>query len=200
MGLLAGLGVVFVIVGDRGGAGDGGHIVMLAVVLRIWQQTRSTKATRALRKLVTSTVTVRRRADEHQEPVEREIPCEDLVPGDIVILRPGDVVAADLRIISSTDLVVDQAVLSGESLPVAKAPPATTIEPDGRAQTPLVDTAISVFPGPPWSGVRQPPWSSRPAEPPITVRLRAVRPGCVPSPASTAVCAQSAGRFFASCS
>jgi len=146
VGLLAGLGVVFMIVGDARGAVTVATMVMLAVVLRIWQQTRSTKATRALQKLITSTVTVRRRADEHHEPVEREIPCEDLVPGDIVILRPGDVVAADLRIISSTDLVVDQAVLSGESLPVAKAA-ATTIAPGGRSRTALVDTANLCFSG-----------------------------------------------------
>ena len=129
--LLAGLGVVFVIVGDLRGAVTVAVIVLLAVALRIWQQTRSVRATTALRKLVTSTVTVRRRADERQEPLEREIPLEDLVPGDIVILRPGDVVAADLRIISSTDLVVDQAVLSGESLPVSKASAGTT-KVDGR--------------------------------------------------------------------
>ena len=144
--LLAGLGVVFVIVGDLRGAVTVAVIVLLAVALRIWQQTRSVRATTALRKLVTSTVTVRRRADERQEPLEREIPLEDLVPGDIVILRPGDVVAADLRIISSTDLVVDQAVLSGESLPVSKASAGTT-KVDGRAHTPLVDTPTLCFSG-----------------------------------------------------
>src|SRR6476646_8035879 len=144
--LLAGLGVVFVIVGDLRGAVTVAVIVLLAVALRIWQQNRSVRATTALRKLVTSTVTVRRRADERQEPLEREIPLEDLVPGDIVILLPGDVVAADLRIISSTDLVVDQAVLSGESLPVSKASAGTT-KVDGRAHTPLVDTPTLCFSG-----------------------------------------------------
>jgi len=144
--LLAGLGVVFVVVGDARGAATVATMVLLAVVLRIWQQTRSVRATRALRELVTSTVTVRRRADEHQEPLEREIPFEDLVPGDIVILRPGDVVAADLRIISSTDLVVDQAVLSGESLPVSKATGGET-ESDRQSRTALVDTPNLCFSG-----------------------------------------------------
>ena len=171
--LLAGLGVVFVIVGDLRGAVTVAVIVLLAVALRIWQQTRSVRATTALRKLVTSTVTVRRRADERQEPLEREIPLEDLVPGDIVILRPGDVVAADLRIISSTDLVVDQAVLSGESLPVSKASAGTT-KVDGRARELRSSTLQPcASPGPRLSGARQPPWSSPPAEPRITVRLRA---------------------------
>jgi Mg2+-importing ATPase len=144
--LLAGLGVVFVIVGDARGAAMVATMVLLAVVLRIWQQTRSVRATRALRKLVTSTVTVRRRADERQEPMEREIPFGDLVPGDIVILRSGDVVAADLRIISSTDLVVDQAALSGESLPVSKATAGATGS-DRQSRTQLVDTPNLCFSG-----------------------------------------------------
>ena len=120
--LLAGLDAVFVAVGDARGAITVAVMITLAVLLRIWQQTRSARATRALGELVTSTATVRRRADVDYEPVNREVPLQDLVPGDIVILRTGDVVPADLRILSSTDLVVDQSVLSGESLPVSKTP------------------------------------------------------------------------------
>jgi Mg2+-importing ATPase len=56
--LLAGLGVVFIIARDARGAATVAVMVLLAVVVRIWQQTRSASATRALRKLVTSTVTV----------------------------------------------------------------------------------------------------------------------------------------------
>ena len=144
--LLAGLGVIFIIARDVRGAATVAVMVLLAVLLRIWQQTRSASATRALRKLVTSTVTVRRRANEGEDALEREIPLEDLVPGDIVILRPGDVVAADLRVVSSTDLVVDQAVLSGESLPVSKTT-AGVSEPDGRTHVLLVDTPSLCFSG-----------------------------------------------------
>ena len=96
------------------------------------------RATRALRELVTSTVTVRRRAEPDSEPLDREVPVADLVPGDVVVLRAGDVVAADVRIVSSKDLVVDQSALSGESLPVSKAA-ATGESGTGRRRPPLVD-------------------------------------------------------------
>ncbi|ORA22032.1 magnesium-translocating P-type ATPase [Mycobacterium aquaticum] len=119
--LLAGLDVVFLLVRDIRGAGIVGLMIALAVLLRLWQQTRSERATRALAELVSSTVTVRRRADDDDEPMEREVSPQDLVPGDIVLLSAGDVVAADVRLITSTDLVVDQSVLSGESLPVSKS-------------------------------------------------------------------------------
>ncbi|WP_232006035.1 magnesium-translocating P-type ATPase [Mycobacterium sp. 852013-50091_SCH5140682] len=119
--LLAGLDVVFLLVRDIRGAGIVSLMIALAVLLRLWQQTRSERATRALDDLVSSTVTVRRRADDDDEPMEREVSPHDLVPGDIVLLCAGDVVAADVRLITSTDLVVDQSVLSGESLPVSKS-------------------------------------------------------------------------------
>lgn len=45
-----------------------------------------------------------------------------LVPGDVVILRVGDIVPADLRVLEATQLACDEAVLTGESLPVAKSP------------------------------------------------------------------------------
>ena len=138
--LLAGLGVVFVVVGDARGAVTVAVMVALAVVLRVWQQTRSVRATRALRDLVTSTVTVRRRADVDQEPLDREVSLNDVVPGDVVVLHAGDVVPADLRIVSSTDLVVDQSVLSGESLPASKGPVAREKGQRDHARESVVDT------------------------------------------------------------
>jgi Mg2+-importing ATPase len=119
--LLAGLDLVFLLVRDIRGVGIVSLMIALAVLLRLWQQTRSERATRALEELVSATVTVRRRADDDDEPMEREVSPQDLVPGDIVLLGAGDVVTADVRLITSTDLVVDQSVLSGESLPVSKS-------------------------------------------------------------------------------
>ena len=119
--LLAGLGAVLVLVGDARGTFIVAVMIVLAVILRIWQQTRSIRATSALREMVTSTVTVRRRADTDQVPVDREVPVQDVVPGDLVVLQAGDVVPADLRIVSANDLVVDQTVLTGESPPAAKS-------------------------------------------------------------------------------
>ncbi|HUO38795.1 MAG TPA: magnesium-translocating P-type ATPase, partial [Mycobacterium sp.] len=119
--LLAGLGAVFTLLGDARGASIVAVMITLTVILRTWQQTRSIRAVRSLQKLVTSTAAVRRRADADHAPIEREIPVQDVVPGDVVVLRAGDIVPADLRIISAEDLVVDQAALTGESLPAAKS-------------------------------------------------------------------------------
>ena len=119
--LLAGLGAVLVIVGDARGMFIVSVMVVLAVMLRIWQQTRSIRAARALRELVTATVTVRRRAEADELPMDREVPVPDVVPGDVVVLNAGDIVPADLRIVSVSNLVVDQTVLTGESLPAAKS-------------------------------------------------------------------------------
>lgn len=139
--LLGALGVVFVIVRDAGGAITVSVMVTLAVGLRVWQHTRSVHAARALREQVRTTVTVRRRAGFGQESSDREVPIEDLVPGDVVLLSPGDLIPADLRVLTATDLLVDQAILSGESLPVRKRPPTTRSEGAGSefgADTPSV--------------------------------------------------------------
>ncbi len=60
-----------------------------------------------------------------QQPVfrdgnEKEIPVEDIVPGDIVILNAGDIVPGDCLLLESKDLFVDEAMLTGETFPVEK--------------------------------------------------------------------------------
>ncbi|TCO60849.1 magnesium-translocating P-type ATPase [Actinocrispum wychmicini] len=118
--LLTGLCVVFVVVGDVRGAVTVGAMVVLAVGLRFWQHTRSDRAVDALRARVSATATVRRRASDGHTAVTREVPVEDLVLGDVVLLVPGDVVPADVRLVSAVDLMVDQSGLSGETLPERK--------------------------------------------------------------------------------
>jgi len=54
------------------------------------------------------------------------VPAHAVVPGDLLLLASGDRVAADARVISSSGLEVDEAALTGESVPVAKAPDAPT--------------------------------------------------------------------------
>jgi Mg2+-importing ATPase len=52
----------------------------------------------------------------------REVPAEDIVPGDVIVLSAGDLVPADLMVLESRDLFVNQATLTGESFPVEKWP------------------------------------------------------------------------------
>ncbi|SCX27664.1 magnesium-translocating P-type ATPase [Mycolicibacterium fluoranthenivorans] len=119
--LLAGLDIVFAVLGDAGAAITVAAMILLAVALRLWQQGRSSRAVAALRRSIPSTMTVRRRASDGDPAVEREVPVDDVVAGDIVVLRPGDALPVDVRIVTSLDLLVDQSTLSGESLPVGKS-------------------------------------------------------------------------------
>jgi Mg2+-importing ATPase len=123
VGLLGCLGVVFAVLGDLRGAVTVAAMVSLSVAVRWWQQARTDRAVDQLRGLVTTTATVRRRVTESGRPFDREMPPSDLVPGDVVRLAPGDLVPADVRVLSAANLLVDQSVLSGESLPVRKSPP-----------------------------------------------------------------------------
>ncbi|MEU5952947.1 HAD-IC family P-type ATPase [Streptomyces sp. NPDC047525] len=100
-------------------------LVVVSGVLRTSGEHRADRSMAALRALVATTATVLRRAerdgDPQEHPQEREIPVEELVPGDVVRLGPGDLVPADVRLLRASGLSVRQAALTGESAPVPKA-------------------------------------------------------------------------------
>jgi Mg2+-importing ATPase len=91
-------------------------LVMLAigVGLRFIQESHASAAAAALQTMIRVHATVLRDG----RPVE--VPIAELVPGDVVQLAAGDMVPADLRLLSSKDLFVSQATLTGESFPVEK--------------------------------------------------------------------------------
>src|SRR6516162_9385200 len=89
-------------------------MVMLGVGLRFVQESRADAAAAKLKAMVHVSATVVR--DGQAE----EIQLRELVPGDIVQLCAGDMIPADVRLISAKDLFVAQAALTGESLPVEK--------------------------------------------------------------------------------
>lgn len=93
-------------------------MVLLSTLLRFWQEFRSNLAAEELQAMVRSTTAVLR-ADSDRA---REVPISELVPGDIVQLAAGDMIPADVRILSAKDLFVSQAMLTGESIPVEKYP------------------------------------------------------------------------------
>ncbi|PMB04115.1 magnesium-translocating P-type ATPase [Fischerella thermalis CCMEE 5273] len=95
-------------------------MVVVSGVLRFVQEYRSTQAAEKLKALVSTTATVKRRHRLDNPGEQREIPINELVPGDIIHLAAGDMIPADVRLLSSKDLFVSQAVLTGESLPVEK--------------------------------------------------------------------------------
>jgi len=98
-------------------------MVGISVLLSFTQEYRSSRAAEKLKAMVRNTATVTRQAsDGHSEQIE--VPVGELVVGDIVHLGAGDMVPADLRLLSAKDLFISQAILTGESLPVEKVAPA----------------------------------------------------------------------------
>ncbi|MFK4037096.1 HAD-IC family P-type ATPase [Nonomuraea wenchangensis] len=118
--VLLGLGLVSALIASWATAGVIVVLVLVSCLLRSNGEHRADRSTAALRKLVATTTTVRRRATKDAEPEEREIPADQLVPGDVIKLGPGDLVPADARLLRANGLTVHQAQLTGESAPVAK--------------------------------------------------------------------------------
>ncbi|HTS87476.1 MAG TPA: magnesium-translocating P-type ATPase, partial [Gemmatimonadales bacterium] len=134
IGVLAALGVVSFLTGDTKAVIVISVMVSLSAILRFAQEYRSNEAALALQAMVRTRATVERRAvDEEGElrpgSERRELPIEEIVPGDIVHLSAGDMIPADVRLLNAKDLFVSQGALTGESLPVEKvalAAPGTT--------------------------------------------------------------------------
>lgn len=89
-------------------------IILLSALLGFYDEYKSEKAVEHLRKKVSLKTVVLRGG------VEEEIPVRDVVPGDVVLLSVGNIVPADLRLIKSKELQLNEAAITGESLPVEK--------------------------------------------------------------------------------
>jgi Mg2+-importing ATPase len=113
--LLSILGIVSWLTGDGRAATVILVMVILGIVLRYFQEMRADKAAQKLKAMVSTHATVIR------DGKQTELPLKLLVPGDVVVLSAGDMVPADIRIISCKDLFINQAALTGESMPVEKS-------------------------------------------------------------------------------
>lgn len=100
-------------------------VLLINAVIGTVQEYSAQRAAAALQELVSIRCRVLREGDTY------EIKAEELVPGDIVLLVPGDKIPADLRLLASHDLEVDESLLTGESLPVLKD--AKTVLPENTA-------------------------------------------------------------------
>ena len=143
--LLIVLTIVSAVTQDYDGAVIIGFMVVLSVALSWIQEARSNNAAEKLRAMVKTTATALRRElieeepeevkdeveDKREEeedgeprithrPVRKQVPIDELVPGDLVQLSAGDMIPADVRLLSAKDLFVNQSALTGESLPVEK--------------------------------------------------------------------------------
>ncbi len=114
--LLTVLGIISYLTGDIRATIMILLMVVLGIVLRYIQEQRADHAAEQLKAMVSTTATVIR------EGQHKEISLHELVPGDIVHLSAGDMVPADVRLIGAKDLFLNQAALTGESMPVEKLP------------------------------------------------------------------------------
>ncbi len=110
-------------------------IVLVSGLLGFWQERG---AANAIEKLLSI---VQIKAEVLRDGAMREIPVEEIIPGDIVILNAGDVIPGDCLIIESKDLFVDEAALTGETYPEDKLPGIL------QKETPLAQRTNTLFMG-----------------------------------------------------
>jgi Mg2+-importing ATPase len=134
--LLAALMTLEIATGDNRAAAVMGSMILLGVGLRFFQEARASDAAAKLRAMIRVTSTALR------DGKPREVPLGELVAGDVVALAAGDLIPADVRLLSCRDLHVAQSALTGESLPVEKG-----LERDARGQPPALEARNLCFLG-----------------------------------------------------
>lgn len=110
-------------------------VVILNAVIGTAQETKAEKAVEALQQMTTPKSLVRRDGEV------KEISSEEVVPGDIIILDAGRYVPADLRLIESANLQIEESALTGESVPANKDAAGLFTDP----KTPLGDKSNMAF-------------------------------------------------------
>jgi len=106
---------------------DGSFIlffVFLGSALNVYQEYKANAAADKLKSYLVRTITVRR------DGRDKEVPTEEIVPGDLLKLESGDIVPADAVVRQVRELLVDETTFTGESIPVAKLAPAEGQEID----------------------------------------------------------------------
>src|ERR1035437_10120178 len=112
--LLLALAIVSLLVGDKPAFWVIILMVSLSVILNFYQETKAAIAADKLKEIIHTKTTVIR------NNIKQEIFLKNVVPGDIVYLYSGTIIPGDVRLISSKDLFINQAMLTGESMPVEK--------------------------------------------------------------------------------
>jgi len=110
-------------------------VVVLNAVIGVVQEYKAEKAIEALQKMTTPKALVRRDGEI------KEVNSEELVPGDIIIIDAGRYIPADLRLIESVNLQIEESAMTGESVPTAKDSQAIFEDP----KTPIGDLANMAF-------------------------------------------------------
>ncbi len=134
--MLIAASILYVILGEVGEGITVFVIVLILTSIEVFNEQRAKKAISSLKKLAEPNALVIRDG----EP--KEIPHDEVVPGDILLLRAGHDIPADARLIESSGLAVDESSLTGESIPVDKNAEQTVAE-----DTALADRTDMVYAG-----------------------------------------------------
>ncbi|WP_327325355.1 HAD-IC family P-type ATPase [Streptomyces sp. NBC_01210] len=115
-------------------------LTLLNAIVGLRQEGKAESAMNALKSMLTTTARVRR------DGTESEIPAEQLVVGDVVLISAGDQVPADGRIIEAHALQIDESALTGESVPAAKDArtlPDAALGPGDQSNTAFMHTPVT---------------------------------------------------------
>jgi len=115
--VLLGAGGVTVLLGHWVDSGVILGVVVINAIIGFIQEGKAEKALDAIRNMLSQQAMVRR------DGKFISVPAEQLIPGDVVLLQSGDKVPADLRLFKTRELRIDEAMLTGESVPVEKTTP-----------------------------------------------------------------------------
>jgi Ca2+-transporting ATPase len=129
--LLVAAGVIYLVMGDRGEAGMLLGFVLITMAITVVQEQRTERVLETLRDLTSPRALVVR------DGQTLRIAGREVVRGDLMLLGEGDRVAADAWLRTAADLRIDESLLTGESVPVGKAPssgPPVALRPGGEGQ------------------------------------------------------------------
>lgn len=115
-----------------------GVMILASATISFIQEFRSQKASLALKELIENTCAVTRNGET------KEIPMDEVVPGDIVTLATGDMIPADAVLVWTNDLFVNQSSLTGESMPVEKI---VNVESHDHDSISTIDMSNLIFMG-----------------------------------------------------
>ncbi len=138
VGLLVVAAAVSIAAGQTAEAAAVGAVVALTVGIGFATELRAVRSMEALAALGRASARVRR------DGQVRVVPAEGLVPGDVVLVDSGDVVAADLRLVRASRLQADESALTGESVPVEKGPAPVAPSAPLSERTPMLHRGTAV--------------------------------------------------------
>lgn len=110
-------------------------ILLASALLAFWQELNACRAVELLEKMIETKHSVLR------EGRQRDVPVNEVVPGDVLVLNAGDIIPADCVVMESRELRINESALTGESFPV-----------DKTAEVPQADTAVTRRPNCLWAG------------------------------------------------